>query len=423
MQLSGGSEATGGPRTPLRSGARPKKLAWRLPASLETGLCLVALLFLPLLVVVPRGIAALATVAMVIGAGLALSQDRRLILSDIATVPAALFAALMVWGLLSALWSPDPLHTLPRAAKVTLLAVAAMAMGSAGLISAPRRLASFLLAGFIIALPTATVDLALGGAISKPFSDRVYQPAWLNQVSVTFAILLLPTSAMLIEAGYRRSGLLFAAATAGTVFALVGTAAKVALACGLPIALLCYYRRAAITGIAAVLSVLVIVTAPLTFARIDHWAGFVHTADSVKLSAGHRLLIWSFVGDRIAEHPLRGWGLDSSRSIPGGSDPIRPNETWLPLHPHNAALQIWLELGVPGAVLFGLLGGWFWLAVGRADWPRLYAAGACGSLATAFVASAATYGIWQEWWQGTLAISLFMVLIMARVAMAGVERR
>jgi hypothetical protein len=72
--------------------------------------------------------------------------------------------------------------------------------------------------------------------------------------------------------------------------------------------------------------------------------------------------------------------------------------------------------------LFGLLGGWFWLAVGRTDWPRLYAAAACGSLATAFVASAGTYGVWQEWWQGTLAISLFMVLIMARVAISNVER-
>jgi hypothetical protein len=60
--------------------------------------------------------------------------------------------------------------------------------------------------------------------------------------------------------------------------------------------------------------------------------------------------------------------------------------------------------------------------MGRADWPRLYAAAACGSLATAFVASAGTYGVWQEWWQGTLAISLFMVLIMARVAISNVER-
>ena len=40
--------------------------------------------------------------------------------------------------------------------------------------------------------------------------------------------------------------------------------------------------------------------------------------------------------------------------IPGGKDPIRPGQSWMPLHPHNAALQFWLELGVPGTVLFAL---------------------------------------------------------------------
>ena len=222
----------------------------------------------------------------------------------------------------------------------------------------------------------------------------------------------------MIAAARRSAGLLLALLGAATIFVLAGTAAKTALAAGLPIALLCWYRRAPAARVLAVLTVLVVVTAPLTFARLDRGAGFLRTADSVKLSAGHRLLIWSFVGDRIAEHPLRGWGLDSSRAIPGGTDLIRPNQAWLPLHPHNAPLQLWLELGVPGVVPFALLGGWLWLALGRADWPRFYAAAAGGSLATAFAASLATYGIWQEWWEGTLAFALFMVLVMARVAAA-----
>ena len=32
----------------------------------------------------------------------------------------------------------------------------------------------------------------------------------------------------------------------------------------------------------------------------------------------HRLLIWDFTLNRIAERPLFGWGLDTSRAIPGG---------------------------------------------------------------------------------------------------------
>ena len=390
-----------------------------LPVVLEAGLCPAALLFFPLLVLAPRGIAPLASAAVLFGAIMVAIKSRVSLWNHLLTVPAALLAALVIWGVASAAWSPDPLRSLDQSARIAGLVVAALAMASADFVSAPRRLAWFLLAGFVLAILMATVDLASNGALSRPFSDRIYQPAWLNQASDAFAILLLPTGAALAVQGYRLRGLAFAALGAATIFALAGTAAKVALAAGLLCALLCYYRRAPITRIAAVLSVVAVVAAPLTFARIDRIAGLVHAADAIKFSAGHRLMIWSFVGDRIAEHPLRGWGLEASRAIPGGSDPIRPDQTWLPLHPHNWPLQIWLELGVPGVVPFALLCGWFWFAVGSAAWPRLYAAAVCGSLATTFVACFATYGIWQEWWQGTLSFSLFMILVLARVAAAG----
>ena len=48
-------------------------------------------------------------------------------------------------------------------------------------------------------------------------------------------------------------------------------------------------------------------------------------ADAFKDSAGHRLEIWHFAGQRIAERPLLGWGLDASRAIPGGNALIRRN--------------------------------------------------------------------------------------------------
>lgn len=423
MQPGAGSEAAGNTPALFRS-SPPKGMhpAW-LPAVLEGGLCVAALLFFPLLVLAPRGIAPLASVAVLFGVILVVLKTGSALFVRLFSVPATLLAVLVIWGLVSAAWSPDPLRSLDQGARLAGLIVAALAMAAADFVSAPRRLAAFLLAGFAFAMAMAGIDLATNGALSRPFSDRVYQPAWLNQASDAFAILLLPTSAALVIGGYRLRGLVFAAVGAATILALAGTAAKVALAAGVPCAILCYRWRPPVARIAAILSVLVILTAPLTFARIDWITGFVHTADWVKFSAGHRLLIWSFVGDRIAEHPLRGWGLEASRAIPGGSDPIRADQTWLPLHPHNAPLQIWLELGVPGVVPFALLCGWLWLAVGRAEWPRLYAAAACGSLATGFAASFATYGVWQEWWQGTLSFALFMTLVLARVAAASADAR
>jgi len=416
VQRAGGplDTASGGARR--CSGLCAPATARRLAIGFEAGLDAAALLLFPLLVLAPRGIAPLASAAGLFAAGLVLSSNRPVLRRGLA-VPAAFAGALLVWGCISALWSVDPLRSLDLAARLAGLFAAGLALAvAAELVAAPGRLTVFLVAGFLFGIAMAAADLATHGALSRPFSDRFYQPAWLNQASVAFAILLLPANAVLLARGHKILALLFALAAAATICALAGTAAKVALAVGLPTALLCYCWRSRTARAAALLSILVIVTAPLTFARLERVSDLAAAADDIKLSAGHRLLIWSFVGDRIAEHALAGWGLDSSRAIPGGKDRIEPGETWLPLHPHNSALQLWLELGVPGAVLFALLIGGAWLALAAVPWPRLFAAAAAGSLAAGFVASFATYGIWQEWWQGTLWFSLFLVLVMARVA-------
>jgi O-antigen ligase len=93
-----------------------------------------------------------------------------------------------------------------------------------------------------------------------------------------------------------------------------------------------------------------------------------------------------------------------------------PHETWLPLHPHDAALQVWLELGAVGVLPFVALLALLWYRVADAAWPRLYGAAAAGSLAAALTIGFLSYGIWQEWWLGTLALALFVVLVLGRVA-------
>jgi len=184
----------------------------------------------------------------------------------------------------------------------------------------------------------------------------------------------------------------------------------------LPVAALLYLWRKPVAGIAAALSVVAVLTAPLTLPQLADHPLMLRDADTVKTSLAHRFYIWDFAGKRIAERPLLGWGLDAARAIPGGKERIRGNQRRLPLHPHDAPLQVWLELGLPGAVLFAALLGWLWLRLGTASWPPLHAASAGGSLAAICAILSAGWGIWQEWWLATLGMAAFAILTMARAA-------
>jgi O-antigen ligase len=138
-------------------------------------------------------------------------------------------------------------------------------------------------------------------------------------------------------------------------------------------------------------------------------------------SAAHRLLIWDFVATRIAERPLLGWGMEASRAVPGRDarpaaetlgrfglvDPAASRWELLPLHPHNGALQLWLELGLPGA----LLGAAFALLLGAAAARAARPAVATAALAAGAVTATLSFGAWQEWWVGAE--------LMAAAALAG----
>ena len=118
-----------------------------------------------------------------------------------------------------------------------------------------------------------------------------------------------------------------------------------------------------------------------------------------KASWRARVDIWRFVGERIAERPF-GWGLDGSRVFPHV----------VPLHPHDLALQVWLELGAPGAVLAA---AFWWLVLdacadlGEAD--RWLGAAAAASATAYLVIGALSFGAWQEWWLALGALTAAVV--------------
>jgi O-antigen ligase len=142
-------------------------------------------------------------------------------------------------------------------------------------------------------------------------------------------------------------------------------------------------------GIAAVYFLI----APAVVAAVRATGGYERLKDAVELSWSMRLGFWSHAVDWIGDHPLRGWGLDASRMFSPG----------IVLHPHDAALQVWLELGAPGAVLAAAV---WWLAFGRLARPRaeMAAAAVAASAAVYLLFSAINFGVWQEWWLALAAL-------------------
>jgi O-antigen ligase len=103
----------------------------------------------------------------------------------------------------------------------------------------------------------------------------------------------------------------------------------------------------------------------------------------------HRLNIWAFSGNQIVEHALRGWGIDASRTFGPA----------IPLHTHNAALQLWLELGAVGAAMAAAFFAWvLYRIVGWTGESRRDGAMAAAVTISYLVIGGLSFGVWQEWW-------------------------
>jgi exopolysaccharide production protein ExoQ len=88
----------------------------------------------------------------------------------------------------------------------------------------------------------------------------------------------------------------------------------------------------------------------------------------------------------------------------------------MPLHPHDAVLQWWLELGIVGAVLgtaivFHIL----WKTIETPELSRLSRAVGLAVIVTAFLPLLLNFGVWQTWWESSLwLIAALTIGVMTR---------
>ncbi len=365
--------------------------------------------------VAPLGIAPLFTIAAV--AILALDGPALLRGARPLAPLAALAAALGAWATLSASWSIVPLHSFLEGLRLLLIFAGGLVLlaAAADLVPRERRLiAACAAAGLALAILFGLHEALTGAALTEAMLRRAVRMERLDRGSTTLVLALWP--ALVACAGrrvYAAAG--FALGVAATVYLLLSTAALLAVLAGFTVFALAWYApRACATALGAAV-VLFAVAAPFAVPPYRETIALYHAAPEIKWSGLHRLLIWRFASDRIGERPLLGWGMDASRAIPGGdehfadlfpNDDLPKDATALPLHPHNAALQWEVELGIPGTLVALALVLWgLWRVGFAAHLSQAARAGALAFAAAALVIAFIAYGIWQAWWLSTLFLT------------------
>lgn len=385
-------------------------------------LSVTAFAVLPMAVFAPMGLAPLAFASAV---GLLASHGRGPLLAAVPPWLSAGLAAFGILGTLSATWAIDPSVSLYKAGQLLFIFAAGVilyagARAAAEGEAARARIGAALLAGTAAAAALLLVERYMGmplSALIKPWPAEEAAPLFrLNRASALFAILSFPAAWISYRCWGAVPALLAIAVSLFVVLSLGSTAAGFGLVLGLMVAVAVHWAPRVAPQALAVGLVLSSLAAPLAASAMLETPPVSTSIQHLQPSAYHRLLIWNFASQRIAERPLLGWGLDSSRAIPQGhGDAKLPSDAWaqgelLPLHPHNAALQIWLELGLVGLLLAcALVAVPIWRA-GRQFADGWALAAALGSVTAISVVAFASFGIWQSWWLCAIWIAISLCI-------------
>ncbi len=345
---------------------------------------------------------------------------------------ALLLGAFVLWWVIGSAWSLDAEASWATAGKLALMSILGLPLVAAVRGWDPairRRVMQATLAGSIVGLAFMAIEVffhlpithVLYTAFGIPHAVGSYM---LNPAATVLVIVVAIAAGDLLHRRRVACALLVGAATIllgvlsqSMAAGLAGVAAALVFAA-------VYWGGVRVGQALAVVAAVAILTAPLLPSRVLGPAQEFNWPSDAIPSVYQRIGIWKFAEKRIDERPILGWGLDAARRIPGGHDGIKAeslhiqnpvmrgqvttyfnsgNVEQMPLHPHNAALQIWLEAGGVGAVLAG---AFVFVALWTAarHWPisRATAAGSYAFAMSALLIAGLSYGIWQTWWLATL---------------------
>lgn len=341
--------------------------------------------------------------------------------------------ALLLWCWITQFWSPYQVaKPLGNAAKLFIIVIGYCAIITAFQSLSPKlqnRFQNVFIIGAVIAVGITLIELSSGYKLSLLVDPvNANEALWRRKADselnlgrgILTYVQFLPVLILMLAVKFKHGIWAGAALAIGFMIAAILNdlilPPIVMIACGFVMILAWRFPKMVTRTVLAGV-ILLVLLGPFTglFAKMLS----ADTLLSVPLSLEHRFRMWSYCWDLIAENPLFGHGFDASRTYQdtflarNGRDIVIVS-----LHPHNAAIQIWLETGAIGAGLAALTVALLIKpAVHFANTP-IKASALCGTITAVILFGLTTIGVWQYWWIGSIFIGLGALTLCANPSMA-----
>lgn len=378
-------------------------------------------------VVVPRFMGLAPSLAAIIGLVLFYATHKKFpAISRLGLVWALVFPVLMA---LSALWGIDPETSFTRAYKTLPIVLSAPVLWSLAKTldnSAVSLFRKFFPVAVGIAAAICIIELYAGAPLYQFIHDVMnYEKKFrLSQLNRSIVVIMLSGLAAVSCFNDKKNlhKFLFALLLAVVLAATKSQSAQL----GFILAAVAYiafpYKQSwGWPVVAAALALFMLATPWLTQFMFHKIAADIGDVKFLSKSyANQRLEIWDFVSRRALEKPVLGHGAEAARVIKDFDNAKLFWPTTQVLHPHNFAVQIWLEFAALGTITVSLFFGDMLRqmrnlkpAAARAVFPLFVA-----SLSVATTG----YGLWQSWWLGMFCLLFAYGAILVRVKSENAEQ-
>lgn len=322
------------------------------------------------------------------------------------TIVATAFILLCI---LSLTWSIDPSMTRRGLIEGFPELIAGLAIAAAWPLVATSRDFRWLIAGLIAASALIVFERITGMPIHHLTGARA-ESYDLKRSAIPSALLVWPAVAYCLHRSWLWLGGALVLAAMIEIVASHSGAPGFALGVAVMTFLVALWRPRTATAVTGIILLAMIAT--------SHWTGSLTSStlpDSAvnalrEEHAANRIEIWKAFEARAQDHILLGHGFDTSFDVartPRPHDqPLEPgNADILDTHPHNIFLQLWVELGLVGAVASAVMVAFTTLQLLRLTAPPAVAT-RLALLVTVVGIGLVGLSAWQPWWLASIATSL-----------------